>query len=329
MNAYLPQDIAVLWKLAGLFAAMLLVGRTICFVRSLTKARFAAWFLTGAGTLLVDRFTAAEPAGLRMVSLVIAMLWGMKTIVMVEYLAGGKPPLGAARWLGFTTLWFGMRPAIFAAEPRPALPGAWRSIGTGVLKGLAGLGLFVMAGLIWHQLPTGTSLSVRWLATLPALGSLSLMLHFGIFPVAVGLWRLAGVDARPLFRSPIGSRSLTEFWGQRWNVGFSEMTAVAVYRPLADRLGKTVAMTAAFLFSGVLHEGAISIPVRAGYGLPLAYFALHAGLMLVERWLENAGHGVEQWGLAGRAWTLFWLVIPLPLLFHVWFVQGTVWPLFE
>ena len=40
------------------------------------------------------------------------------------------------------------------------------------------------------------------------------MLHFGLFNVAAGLWRLAGVDARPLFRAPLAARSLADFWGR-------------------------------------------------------------------------------------------------------------------
>ena len=31
--------------------------------------------------------------------------------------------------------------------------------------------------------------------------------------------------------------------------------------------------------------------------------------------------------IASRAWTLFWLVAPLPLLFHPPFLRGIVWPL--
>jgi alginate O-acetyltransferase complex protein AlgI len=29
----------------------------------------------------------------------------------------------------------------------------------------------------------------------------------------------------------------------------------------------------------------------------------------------------------GRLWTVFWLVLPLPLLFHRPFLAGVVWPL--
>src|SRR5262249_17079976 len=138
------------------------------------------------------------------------------------------------------------------------------------------------------------------LATMLILPGLSFLLHFGIFYLLAGLWRLAGADCRPLFREPLRSRSLHEFWGQRWNLAFVEMAAVAVYRPLASRVGKTLATLATFLFSGVLHEIAISVPVRAGYGLPLLYFALQGLLVVAERGCEKVGWAVNRHPLLGR-----------------------------
>jgi alginate O-acetyltransferase complex protein AlgI len=151
------------------------------------------------------------------------------------------------------------------------------------------------------------------------------MLHFGLCHLLAGAWRLAGVAAQPLFRAPLQAESLGEFWARRWNLGFSEMTTVAVYRPLGARLGRTPALAASFALSGLLHELAISVPVRAGFGLPLLYFLLHGVLVLVERTLAKSGHPLEGW--VGRAWTLAWLVLPLPLLFHRPFLAGVVWPL--
>ena len=105
------------------------------------------------------------------------------------------------------------------------------------------------------------------------------------------------------------------------------MTAVAVYRPLERTAGRGPATAAAFLFSGLLHELAISAPVRAGYGLPFLYFALHGGLVLLERRLEGTAWALSRWGWLGRVWTLGWLALPLPLVFHGPFLAGVVWPL--
>jgi hypothetical protein len=65
--------------------------------------------------------------------------------------------------------------------------------------------------------------------------------------------------------------------------------------------------------------------VRAGYGLPMVYFALHAGLVAIERALARSGRPLAGW--PGRAWTVACLVIPLPLLFHRPFLSGVLWPL--
>lgn len=59
--------------------------------------------------------------------------------------------------------------------------------------------------------------------------------------------------------------------------------------------------------------------------LPLLYFALHGGLMLIERALARRGRPLG--GRLGRVWTLGWLALPLPILFHPPFLRGIVWPL--
>jgi hypothetical protein len=70
---------------------------------------------------------------------------------------------------------------------------------------------------------------------------------------------------------------------------------------------------------------AISVPVGAGYGLPLAYFLGHGLLVLVERTLASSGFVFAGW--VGRCWTALWVLAPLPLLFHRPFLAGVLWPL--
>ena len=153
----------------------------------------------------------------------------------------------------------------------------------------------------------------------------SFMLHFGICNVLAGAWRKCGVRTDSVFKAPLLSESLAEFWGKRWNLAFSEMTSIGVYRPLQAKIGRPAALIAAFLVSGLLHEMAITLPVKSGFGLPLAYFAIHGILVLIERGL--ASRGIEVSGLWGRAWTFFWVLVPLPLLFHKPFVDGVVLPI--
>jgi alginate O-acetyltransferase complex protein AlgI len=132
---------------------------------------------------------------------------------------------------------------------------------------------------------------------------------------ATALLQALGFRARVLFDAPLQSRSLQEFWAQRWNRGFAEMTALCVQRPLGRRLGRSRALLGSFLASGLLHELAISLPVGAGYGLPTCYFVLQ-GLMIQRERKQP-----------GRLATLLKIALPLPLVFHPWFVAETLVPL--
>lgn len=94
------------------------------------------------------------------------------------------------------------------------------------------------------------------------------------------------------------------------------MVQDTVFRPLR-RLPGGVAILAGFAFSAVLHEVALSLPVRACYGLPTLYFCLHGALVLVER----------KTGIESRAWTVAWVLAPVLLVFHPPFVREVVWPI--
>jgi alginate O-acetyltransferase complex protein AlgI len=228
-------------------------------------------------------------------------------------------PLSPSAWLGFLVAWPGMQPRIFAAPRTGRLPGALALARSGVLYALAGIALVILARLSW------TTFHSRLLATILLLPGLSLVLHFGFCDLLAGAWRMGGVACDELFREPWRSQNLSEFWARRWNLAFSQMTAIAVYRPLADRYGRGAALMAGFVVSGLLHEMAISVPVRAGYGLPLLYFVIHGVLVLIEREMERRGRRVSN--RVGRTWAFVWLVGPLPLLFHRPFLSHVVWPL--
>jgi alginate O-acetyltransferase complex protein AlgI len=126
------------------------------------------------------------------------------------------------------------------------------------------------------------------LLAIALLPGLSLVLHFGIFNLLAGVGRLAGAHYQSLFVAPPRSMSLAEFWGRRWNLAFSQMTALVVYRPLVSPYGRGPALVASFLGSGLRHELAVSVPVQAGCGLPLAYLALHGVLSLIEHRLAQS-----------------------------------------
>lgn len=321
MSAYIPSHPLLVGIAVALIGMTLLLAFAVSRIPSIRAARGTAWLLVVSTVGAIERLTAGEPPGFRMLALISGLLYAMKAVVSVEARASGQVELDARRWFAFAAAWPGMRPSLFAAAGTRTLPGGAALIGKGFLR--LATGALLVAVARWTWLGDGSLL----LATALMLPGLSLILHFGIFNVVAGAWRLAGVNAAPLFRAPLRSRSLTEFWGRRWNLAFSEMTALGVYRPLLRRFGTPAATAGAFLGSGLLHELAISLPVKAGFGRPSLYFALHGALMLVEGALQQAGWPVSRMAWFGRLWTLSWLILPLPLLFHRPFLAGVIWPL--
>jgi alginate O-acetyltransferase complex protein AlgI len=275
-------------------------------------ARTAAWLSLVALVAAADRIGAGAPPLVRMLALIVAGLLGMKAIVLVE----SRPRLAPLAFFAFTFGWVGMNPRPFLARDPARRARAALLARRGALNVVAGAALVALARFAWIET------SSRALATLLLLPGLSLVLHFGLLNLSAAFWRLFGFDTDALFRAPLRSESLSEFWGRRWNLAFSEMCAIAVYRPLG---GGGAGLAAAFVFSGLLHEMAISLPVRAGFGGPLAYFAIHGALAALERALVHRGRPVRGW--PGRAWTAVALLAPLPLLFHPPFLRGVVWPL--
>src|SRR5262245_48179820 len=236
VSGYGPPTVAACAALAAVTISAVVVG--LCARRAETPrtARAIAWthFVTAvAATALATR---DDLAGDRMMLLCVAIFLSMKVVVTTEARLDGRPLPSVARWLAFLFLWPGMRPWAFArsstpagAESRARREGS-RLVLAGVLSLAAGGAAVVAARAIssrGHVVP----------ATLVLLVGLSLVVHFGVFRVLAGAFRLRGLAVAPLFDRPHRSRSLSEFWSRRWNLAFSEMAQVAVHRPLAPRIG--------------------------------------------------------------------------------------------
>ena len=311
------------------------VGYWIVQVKNLKLARTLAWTATSVSVATVERLSLAEPSGIRMLLITGALLWSMKAVVGVESLQRGGP-LRFRNWLAFVLFWFGMRPNLFAKfsnQPRPD----WKVyVVRGLIRMAFGAVLFVAAYVLVFGLSEGKSKDLPewrlWVATACLMPGISLLMHFGLFNLLVGFWRRQSINCTPLFRAPLLSTSLTEFWGKRWNLASSEMTSLSVFRPIKSWLGRSAAGTGvatgiAFLFSGLLHELAISVPVQAGFGFPLLYFLLHGIGMLIEAMLDRHKVDILKRPWIGRVWTWVWVLLPLPILFHRPFLVGCVWPL--
>jgi hypothetical protein len=173
MNAYWPRDPGILTIVAAILAATLLAGLAIGRLTPGRIARSAAWLVTIGATAGVERLCRDEPAGLRMLAIICALLFGMKAVVTVKARAGGMAQLTWWRWLGFAALWPGMRPGPFARAGGPPPPGARDLIVLGLRHAVEGLALVALAWLVWHRgRPTmgdGTARGVATLLLLPGI----------------------------------------------------------------------------------------------------------------------------------------------------------------
>lgn len=225
-------------------------------------------------------------------------------------------PSSIGRSIAYLLLWPGMDAEAFLDHslhpPRPS-PSTWLFA---LFKTAFG------AVLIWgvaHHL--ANPLIQGWIGML----GLVFLLHFGTFHLIALAWQTFGINAEPIMHFPLGTRSLSEFWGKRWNMGFRLLTFQLVFEPLRRPTGAAVATFSSFVVSGFIHELVISVPARAGYGLPTAYFAIQGAGVLAER--SRLG---KQWHLhrGARGWIFALLVAagPAYFLFHPWFVTRIVVP---
>lgn len=245
MSVYFPADPQAAWLGAALLVLTLVLGFAVSRMPSPQPARAAAWSLVLLALLGAERLTASESAGFRMLGILGAVLFSLKAVVSVEERIATGIILSPLRWLAFAAAWPGMRPSLFAGLGTRSLPGSLRLMANGLLRLAAGALLLLAARRAWTE-------DSALLATVLALPGLSLLLHFGIFNLLAAGWRRLGARCDALFRAPLRSRSMTEFWGRRWNLAFSEMTALGIYRPLEPRVGRSAATFAAFLVSALL-----------------------------------------------------------------------------
>ena len=209
------------------------------------------------------------------------------------------------RVLGYFFLWPGMDAEKFLSRAgrMPSLPitsALWKTL----------LGVLFLFGVARF---TEQSLLAGWIGMI----GIILVLHFGLFHLLAIGWRATGIDVEPIMDPPLRSKSVSEFWGRRWNAAFNRLAVDFVFRPLAHRHGTRIATLAAFLVSGLIHELVISLPAGAGYGLPTAYFFLQGIGIVTERALPQ---------VRGRIFTVVIIAGPTFWLFHPPFVRNVILP---
>lgn len=152
-----------------------------------------------------------------------------------------------------------------------------------------------------------------------------LLLHFGSFHLLALFWQACGVVAQPIMARPIVSKTLSEFWGRRWNLGFRQLAHDLIFRPLHKQIGVGPASLLVFLVSGLIHDLVISLPARGGYGLPTAYFVLQGLGVSLERSDIGRQFGLQQ-GLSGWLYMFAFTAGPAFWLFHPAFVMRVILP---
>jgi D-alanyl-lipoteichoic acid acyltransferase DltB (MBOAT superfamily) len=109
---------------------------------------------------------------------------------------------------------------------------------------------------------------------------------------------------------PIRSRTIAEFWSQRWNRVVSTWLRSTLFMPLARRRQPLLGLCAAFAVSVALHAYVAWAAVGGGPALWASiFFAAQVPLIVVERRIGVAGWPAP----AARAWTIAWLCLLSPL----------------
>ena len=222
------------------------------------------------------------------------------------------------RSLAYLFVWPGMDAHEFLRRDSRAVEPARREWAWTISK--IALGAALVWGVARFILPHDAPLA-GWTGMI----GLILLLHFGAFHLIALLWQRAGVNARPIMDCAIASTSVADFWGRRWNRGFSDLVRRLVFAPVRRRLGAAGALLATFALSGLLHELVITLPARGGWGGPTLYFLIQAFALLLERTRAARRIGLGR-GATGWAFVALTSIAPLPLLFPPPFVERVVLP---
>lgn len=268
---------------------------------------------------LTSLFAAARVSPtVKMFTIAVSIFLVVKCQALVVYLSrGGVANLGDR--LAWFVAWPGLdADAFFEVTSEPSRPAIqdWAAAATKTMLG--GLLLFGLAPRLVdvHESVAG------WAAMI----GIIFLVHFGGFHMLALAWRQMERNVSPIMNAPALAASLSEFWSRRWNIAFRDFSYECVFRPIARRWNANVATWAGFAFSGFVHELAISVPVGAGFGLPMGYFLLQGVGVSIERKATRIGIWLRG-GICGRFFAALFTIPAAYLLFHPPFVRGVILPL--
>ncbi len=255
-----------------------------------------------------------------MLAISLSIFAVLKTTVFLDYIRPSATRVNSCDAACWFFAWPGLNAHEFFARRANSTESGplaeWMAAAAGGLLGWGCLLELAPRVTAWNRLAAG------WLAML----GLLLIFHFGGFHLLALCWRRCGRSVQPIMRSPLLAESLSDFWSHRWNLAFRDFAARFVLRPLARRSSSLVGLWGCFVFSGLVHELAISVPARSGYGLPLAYFLLQALGVSIER--STAGSRLRlNHGTSGRLFAFLVIGPPAFFLFHPPFITKVILPL--
>lgn len=145
-----------------------------------------------------------------------------------------------------------------------------------------------------------------------------------LLAVVTLLWLPAGRLHPALHRNPLLARGVADFWGQRWNLWFSDWFRYVVLAPLRHR--PVLAVVLVFFLSGLIHEWVVNVSLflaagRNRFGTMMLYFLLQvAGLWFERRYMARKSLAKVM---------LVWLVVfvPAPLVLTEGLLRALrLWP---
>ena len=221
------------------------------------------------------------------------------------------------RKAAYLFLWPGMDADAFLTGIAKKAPAASEWIAA-AFKTALGIGLILASRAFDPPMVRG------WIAMV----GIIFVLHFGSFHLLSCFWRSRGINAIPLMNRPLAASSVSAFWGKHWNIAFRDLTHRMVFKPALRKWGSAAALMSGFLFSGAIHELAITVPAGGGYGGPMLFFTLQGLAALAERTKPGKRLGLGK-GARGWVFTQGLLLLTVALLFPPPFVLRIINPFFD
>ncbi len=182
----------------------------------------------------------------------------------------------------------------------------------------------IAVGLSWLACAVG---GYGWLRVQPAGGptpsyltrwAATLLLVYGAVSAGYALVRAAyaavGFQTGPLHLAPLLSRSVDEFWGERWARPISVWLRETFFRPCAKRRRPVLGWLLAFAVSGAFHAYVVWVALGFVRGLAMAacmfaFFLAQACAVAFERAVS-----LRKWpARRGRVWTASLTLASAPL----------------